>query len=116
MTEKFTDLYDPIMEAFGTDGAEPWDVLVWLDDNRDQAPGPTILSSQAPDKVRNRNGDYSQGFLDGIEAVGGKIVPVHQPTNVEKLAEKIRGAGLYITPDKVDQLARDLDDDGVEAP
>lgn len=114
MAEKFTDLYNPIIEAL--DGAEPWDVLVWLDDNRDQAPGPTISNSHALDKVRNRNGDYSRGFLDGIEAVGGKIVPVGQPTNVEKLAEKIRGAGLYLTPDKVDQLARDLDDDGIEAP
>lgn len=112
MAEKFTDLYGSIMEAFDTFGGEPWDVLTWIDDHRDQAPSPTIRTSEVEAETDGQNGDYIAGFIAGVNAVGGKVIEDPQPpSNTVQMfsdLDELTGDGFLIHDRHKEKIAQHL--------
>lgn len=115
MADKYEDLHDRIADEIHWD-ATVIDVLRWLDDHRDQAPGRTITEQQLIQlwqvTVEGRNiDDFAQELKDN----GITVVPDPEPTNAEQIAEIIGKVGSFPSWERR-LLAEGLDKAGVKAP
>ena len=84
MAGKYIDLVDKISDVLepGLAGyAYIRNALLWLDQNHDQVPGPTMTESEMEHKCAT----YGSAYETGFKQAGGQIVPDPEPTNAEKL-------------------------------
>lgn len=120
MADKYEDLHDRIADEIHWD-ATVIDVLRWLDDHRDQAPGRTITVSKFDEAVESCvTEDATVPPHTFAERLGVVCVPDTKTTNVERLVEMIRENGYDIRHNGNRSgsvaLALDLDSRGVRAP
>lgn len=119
MDGKYIDLVDKISDVLepGLAGyAYIRNALLWLDQNPDQVPGPTMTESEMEHKCAT----YGSAYETGFRQAGGVVIPDPEPTNRDRLqgwlvefAERNASCG----GERGDcDLAEFLDAHGVKAP
>lgn len=115
MADKYEDLHDRIADEIHWD-ATVIDVLRWLDDHRDQAPGRTITVSKFDEAVESCvTEDATVPPHTFAERLGVVCVPDPEPTNAAQIEEIIGKVGSFPSWERR-LLAEGLDKAGVKAP
>lgn len=112
MADKYEDLHDRIADEIHWDAAVV-DVLRWLDNHRDQAPGRTLTRS---DMVEAFGEEYAGWATHRLARIGYTIAPDPEVTNVERLDRLLLDLELVADAKHRSAIADALDSEGVKAP